>query len=38
MPRAQLPTTLKGWLVALLAALAGLIAGFMVVGALGGRL
>jgi hypothetical protein len=29
MPKAKLPTTLKGWFAALIASLAGLLAGFL---------
>lgn len=35
MPKAQLPTTAKGWVVALGGSLAGLIAGFVTVNWLG---
>jgi hypothetical protein len=34
MPRAALPTTLKGWLVALAASFVGLIAGFIAIAVL----
>lgn len=37
MPRAKLPSTVKGWFVALAGALAGLVAGFVVVDFLGKR-
>jgi hypothetical protein len=36
MPHAKLPTTLKGWLVALVGALVGLLAGFLTVNWLSG--
>jgi len=35
MPTAQLPTTPAGWAVALVASLAGLLAGFLVMNAAG---
>lgn len=35
MPHAKLPSTFKGWLVALVAALVGLLAGFVTVNWLG---
>ena len=31
MPEARLPSTVKGWLVALLASFAGLVAGFLTI-------
>lgn len=37
MPRAELPSTVQGWLVALLASFVGFIAGFITI-ALAGRL
>lgn len=38
MPQAQLPTSLKGWALALIASLVGFIAGFLTVALLGPRL
>lgn len=35
MPEAKLPTTLKGWLVALVASLVGLLAGFVTTNVVG---
>jgi len=37
MPKAKLPTTLRGWLVALAASMVGLISGFITVRVLGGK-
>ncbi len=36
MPRVELPHTFKGWLVAWIAALAGLLAGFLTIRIIGG--
>lgn len=36
MPKAELPSSLKGWLVALLAAFVGFIAGFITIKIVGG--
>lgn len=35
MPKAALPTSLKGWLIALIASFAGFVAGFLTIALLG---
>jgi hypothetical protein len=37
MPKAQLPSSPQGWLVALIASLVGFMAGFLTIALLGGR-